>query len=743
MGKNITKLRKQGGYTIEIKKFIESRKLNYKDFNKLREYGSVLALYVFLTVIFTYPVAFKIKTDIPGMAGDSFQWMRILWYTKIAIFETNLTTLTHDNLLFYPDGIESMPFPSAFNQIMYLLLSPFLELHVIYTILWLLTFIAGAFGCYLLVKYLTGNKYAAFIAGIVFAFSPYHFSRGLYFFGATTIQWIPFCALYLIKTVKEGGIKNPIIAGAFFILVAMSDLQYMVFMGIFTGLVLLYDFYRNLDLNKGFFLSTGEITKKYAAFGIVSFSGILPLTLNEIRISLSSQNFLKPDYSEILKLSNDFMSFFTPSHLHPFLGDFTLDFYSKVPSWLPEKVNFIGYAVLGLSIFAFIKLRKDPDVKFWLFSTLFFSAVSLGPVLMFNGEPLLINQGINLPLPHQILYQTIPFLDNCRTVGRFFVMATLGYAVLAGYSLSELLKHKIRKKSLVFTVISCLIILEYLCIPYPTSSADIPEFYRTIGNDNENYALLELPANTNGGYMNFAYLYYQTVHKKPLVGGYAARYPENVNNFQQNTPFIRELTYGGQYQNDIVREDLAEKGASILNKNNIRYVILHQDQLSREQMDSANNLLKKTLNTEPEVYPEDGLVVYRVQKEEEKLLHSIALKDGWYPLEDWGGTPTRWMSDNATLSIYSDEEKNATLKFQTYSFHRPRTLKIYSGKDLLYTQAINPDYVTVSAPVSLRKGENIIHFNVREGSERPCDIPELNSNDTRELSIIVQKMELL
>ena len=99
MGKNITKLRKQGGYTIEIKKFIESRKLNYKDFNKLREYSSVLALYVFLTVIFTYPVAFKIKTDIPGMAGDSFQWMRILWYTKIAIFETNLTTLTHDNLL--------------------------------------------------------------------------------------------------------------------------------------------------------------------------------------------------------------------------------------------------------------------------------------------------------------------------------------------------------------------------------------------------------------------------------------------------------------------------------------------------------------------------------------------------------------------------------------------------------------------------------------------------------------------
>lgn len=717
------------------------KKLIYKNPGSSGEYGSVLALYTFLTVILTYPVMFKIRTDIPGMAGDSFQWMRILWYTKIAIFERNLTTLTQDNLLFYPEGIESMPFPSAFNQIMYLFLSPFLELHVIYTILWLMTFIAGAFGCYLLVKYLTGNKYAAFTAGIVFAFSPYHFSRGLYFFGAATIQWIPFCALFLIKTVKEGGIKNPVIAGIFFILVAMSDLQYMVFMGIFTGLVLLYDIYRNLDLNNGFLHSIGEITKKYAAFGMVTFSGVLPLTLNEIRISLSNQNFLKPDYSEILKLSNDFMSFFIPSHLHSLLGDFTLDFYSKVPSWLPEKVNFIGYVVLGLSILAFIKLRKDPDVKFWLFSTLFFSAVSLGPVLQFNGESLLTSQGINLPLPHQLLYQTIPFLDNCRTVGRFFVIATLGYAVLAGYGLSELLKYKPRKKPLVFTVISCLIILEYLCIPYPTSSAYVPEFYRTIENDSDNYALLEIPANTNGGYMNFGYLYYQTVHKKPLVGGYAARYPQNINDFQQNTPFVRELTYS-QYQDDILRGDLTENGASILNANNIRYVILHQDQLSEEQTYSANDLLKKTLKSEPEVFPEDGLIVYSVRKEE-KLLPSIALKSGWYSLEDWGGTPTRWMSDNATISIYSDEEKTVELKFKTYSFLRPRTLEIYSGEDLRYTQNISPDYISVSAPVSLRKGENTILLNIREGSERPCDFPELNSNDTRELSIIVQEMELV
>jgi len=728
---------------VTIRKFVDLNQEFYnkmKQFNCLQEYTVMVLSYVFLTVALTYPVAFKIKTDIPGLRADSFQWMRILWYTKITIFETNVTTLTHDNLLFYPDGIESMPFPSAFNQIMYLLLSPFLELHIIYTILWLLTFIIGAIGSYLLVKYLTGNRYAAFIAGIVFAFSPYHFSRGLYFFGAATIQWIPFCALFLIKTVKEGGIKNPIIAGVFFILVAMSDLQYMVFMGIFTGLVFLYDLYRNVNFNKEFFRSIIQIAKKYTAFGIVAFLGVLPLTANEILVSLSSQNFLKPDYSEIPKLSNDLMSFFIPSHLHSFLGEYTLDLYANIPSWLPEKVNFIGYAVLGLSIVAVLKLRKEPDVQFWLFSTLFFSVVSLGPFLHVNGESLFTDSGISIPLLHQILYKIVPFLDNCRTVGRFFVIATLGYAVLAGYGLSELIKYKSEKKSLIFTLVGCLILLEYLCIPYPTASAYVPDFYRTIGNDSDNYALLEIPANTNGGYMNFDYLYYQTVHKKPLVGGYSARYPENVNNFQYYTPFIREITYS-QYQNDFVQEDLIKNGASILNANNIRYVILHQNQLSAEQIDFANDLLKKTLKTDPEIYLKDELVVYEVQKGQ--LNSSVALNRGWYPMENWNGTPTHWMSNNATLIIYSDISKIATLKFQAHSFLRQRTLEVYNGKDLQYKQNVSTDLTTIYAPVSLKKGENIILLRLEESSERPCDFPELNNKDTRELSIKVQGLELV
>lgn len=719
----------------------KNRSLKNKHFYNSLEYSLVGISYTLLTIILTYPVLFKIKTDIPGTGADSFQWMRILWYTKIAIKEADLAALTHDHLLFYPNGIESMPFSSAFNQMLYVLLSPFLELHVIYTILWLLTFIIGAIGSYLLVKYLTDNKYAAFIAGIVFAFSPYHYSRGLYFFGAATVQWIPFCALYLMKTVKEKGIKNPILAGIFFILVTMSDLQYLIFMGIFAGLVFFYDFYLTISSGKNFTHSVKQIIIKYFIFGGVAFLGVLPLTINEILTALSNQNFLKPNANEIPKLSNDLMSFFLPSHLHPLLGQFTVDLYSNIQSWPAEHVNFIGYIVLGLSVLALLKSSRKPDIKFWLVSTFFFTIISLGPILHFNGAVAFTDSNLKIPLPYQILYNTVPFLKNCRTVGRFFVIATLGYSVLAGYGFSELLKYKPDRKKLIFTIVGFLVVFEYLAIPYPTTQVSVPDFYYKISNDEDNYSMLEIPQNSNAGYMDFRYLYYQTIHNKALVGGYAARYPANVSDFQRKTPFIKELQYYSLGTKDILQEDVTDIGTSVLNANNIRYVIVHKNQLSSEQLEFVTNLLKKTLKTEPDVYEEDELIVYRVP--DETIQPFMLLGTGWNRLENWDGTMTRWLSNKATLSVYSGVAENSVLKISACSLHSPKTLEVYNGKTLQSKQNISTNLSTVNIPVTLNQGKNVILLNVPEGTERPCDFPELKNNDTRALSIAIQGVELI
>ncbi|AAM04602.1 TPA: hypothetical protein HA338_13205 [Methanosarcina acetivorans] len=702
--------------------------------NKLNENIKILTLYTLFTFILTYPVIFKIRTHIPGMT-DAFQWIRSLWYTPTALFNPDLTKLTHDYLIFYPYGVPVTPLHSAFNQVVSYVLSRVMEIHIAYNILFLFSFIFGAYGTYLLITYLSGDKLASFIAGLVFAFSPYHFAHSLGHLGAVSIEWLPFCALYLMKMFREGGVRNSFFAGVFFIFVAMSDLQYMVFMGIFVMLLFLYEIYIFLREEKKDYREIFEkIFYKYALFGVVSFSGLIPLTIDNLLIAISNENFLKLNPFEAVTFSTDLLSFFLPSVFHPVFGDFTKDIYSNFSGNVSENTTYIGYTVILLSSFATIRLKGDKCVKFWSIAALFFSLISLGPLLHINGNTTFTVFNTTVPLPHLVLYYLIPFLDNCRTVGRFFVIASLSFAVLTGYGISELLKSNKNNKKIIAIIISSLIIFEYLAIPFPVSAVSRPSFYEEISQDKDNYALLEIPAtlNYNAG---VSIIYYQTIHGKPVVGNWAARLPSNARNFELNTPVVRELTYLQPFTVDILNQDINRVGTSILNNYNISYIILHTDYMDNKEVNLAKRLIQESLHTEQKTYEKDSLIVYRVKKEPVKPF--MILKDNWYALEEWDGVPTRWMSNNATLIICSNEKINKTLSFRILSHHSPKNIEIYAGDDC-FEETIPTDFTYMKIPLTLEKGENIIEFSTWEKSISPAQISD--SPDTRELSFAMQNI---
>ncbi|MEN6551453.1 MAG: hypothetical protein ABFC34_01055, partial [Methanobacterium sp.] len=331
-----------------------------------------------------------------------------------------------------------------------------------------------------------------------------------------------------------------------------------------------------------------------------------------------------------------------------------------------------------------------------------------------------------------------PFLDNCRTTGRFFVIASLSFAVLMGYGASELLKSKRINKKAAAIVITGLIIFEYLAVPVSISPVDEPSFYKEISQDEDNYALLEIPA-TKDYVAGSTIIYYQTIHGKPVIGNWAARYPSSARDFELNTPVVRELTYL-QSSDDILDQDIDEVGTSILNYYNISYIVLHTNYMNDRNIDFAEKFIQNNLNAERKTYERDSLTVYHVKKE--PLKSFMVLKDGWNSLEKLNIKSARWMSNNATILIYSNSSRNATLNFNARSFHRPRTLEIYNGNTLQDRQTISTELSSVSIPISLKKGENLILLDVPEGAESPSQIPELKSEDGRELSIAVQKVQL-
>lgn len=157
--------------------------------------------------------------------------------------------------------------------------------------------------------------------------------------------------------------------------------------------------------------------------------------------------------------------------------------------------------------------------------------------------------------------------------------------------------------------------------------------------------------------------------------------------------------------------------------------------MDNKEVNLAKRLIQESLHTEQKTYEKDSLIVYRVKKEPVKPF--MILKDNWYALEEWDGVPTRWMSNNATLIICSNEKINKTLSFRILSHHSPKNIEIYAGDDC-FEETIPTDFTYMKIPLTLEKGENIIEFSTWEKSISPAQISD--SPDTRELSFAMQNI---
>jgi hypothetical protein len=115
---------------------------------------------------------------------------------------------------------------------------------------------------------------------------------------------------------------------------------------------------------------------------------------------------------------------------------------------------------------------------------------------------------------------------------------------------------------------------------------------------------------------------------------------------------------------------------------------------------------------------------------------------GFYDIENWSGTPTRWMQSEATFVVFSTEGAAACLSLQALSFYRNRTLEVFSKGSLEAQVAVPTSFVDVFVTIHLEAGANTVRFHVPEGCERPSDKPELNSSDTRCLGVAVQNLTI-
>jgi len=555
----------------------------------------VLLLYLFFTLILTYPAIFRFSTHFMCDEGDGFQNVWNLWWLKTALLELRANPY-YTNYLHHPDGVTLLFHTlNPFNGLISIPLQYLFSMEVVYNLIVMFSFVMSGFFMYLLSRYLTNCKPAAFVSGVIFTFSPYHFGHGLGHLQLIAMEWIPFYVLYLLRAFYEGGKKEAILAGVFLILITLCSWYYLIYSLFFTAIFVIYQVF--VDKRKV------RIENLWLT-GLVFFAVLSPLIGAMIYAKLSQQ-FLGAHNPVVW--SADLLSFFVPGGILTFGKPFE-SIWSKFSGNIAENSNYIGYIVLFFAIYGFLKgkkprvaaFRKAEEARFFLIAGGLFFLLSLGPYLRVLGKV------TKLPLPYLFFHNFIPFFSFTGVPGRFDIMVVFCLAILVSYAIERICANLSSFKKLAFTgVVSVFIMLEYLAIPYTTTQIHVPEFYKKLREDKEEYAIIDIPSRP-------VTLYFQTIHRKRLIGGYVSRPSKKAIDFLSNTPVINELMLNpkaakeakGSGREPLSKQSLQGKkqvAKHIFEQYNIRYVITHTD--------DKREFIEKTLKL-PCVYDAEGIRAY-------------------------------------------------------------------------------------------------------------------------------------
>jgi hypothetical protein len=583
----------------------------------LRRHLGALAAYAALTALFTWPLVAQFTTAVPG-GGDAWQHLWNLWWMRKALIDLH-TSPFHTNYLYYPQGVSLLfhtlvPLESA-ATVPFQLLG--IDLLPLYNGVLFSSFVLAGYGTWLLVRDLTHNDGAAFVAGFAFAFCPYHMGHLLGHMNLASLQWIPFYLWALFRACGAPG--SPVaalapgrgtlgwaaVAGLFLVANALTEWIYVAFLGVFTGGYLLWRLLADTGDRAGL-RAWPRVGARLLTLGLV-FGALAGPLLVRTALAQAGQDWMRFPPRETLVYSSDLIDSFVPSALHPFWPETAQALERQQPERnTAERSVFLGYATIFVAGMGLLLWRRRAAL-FWGLAAAAAWVLSLGPVLHALGRSTFTAFNATIPLPYLALYNLVPGFSVMRVPARFVVLASLALAVLVGYALAAVWERRrgSRAPRFVAGVTMALIALEFLAVPYPmaTPGYHIP-FYEQVAHEPGAFALLELPLRPMADYMA-----YQTVHGKPMVYGYLSRQPPDP--FIANTPVLTYLLNSSAA--DSLPPAQAAAGAGALQAAGIRYVIVHWWAFTDAQAATMRAKLAAIFpNQQPQDDPADRMAIYRL-----------------------------------------------------------------------------------------------------------------------------------
>ncbi len=533
-----------------------------------RHYFKPFLIYLVISLVMFWQVTINLFGYVINGHGDVYQSLFNLWWVPYAIFTLHQNPY-FTSLLYYPIGASLVtqtltPLAGIITAPLQLISSAFA-----YNVLFFSSFALSGIFMFALANYFVKNKYAAFVAGLIFAFSPMHIAQSYGHLDWTIIEWVPLFLYLYVRTINEHKVRYALFAALSFVfLTFMGDIEQgiMVFFAtvLFTILYLILE--SSKVLNKRSLINLGLFIVFALLLAAPFLVSMLPY-LSGASFSLAQQN---SGIVSNMMWSNNLLSFFLPSYYNGIFHSISLSYAQSIYALtyqgnvyqmnVGERVSYIGYTVLALVIIGLYfdyKKNRLKNVAIWFTLGMIFAWLSLGPYLQIGSTV------SGIPTIYSI-YRLVPILSIIREPGRFDMIVTLCLAVLAAFGFQQLTQDKDKKTAFkMLVVVSALILIEYNGTPLSASFANqtitatqIPIAYSQIGKIPGNFSVLVLPVLPNNSDAPAQYIgqatYYVSALKKPIVGGYTSRENSTESLSVSAIPLVQtaqylELGYGLAY----------------------------------------------------------------------------------------------------------------------------------------------------------------------------------------------------
>jgi hypothetical protein len=619
-------------------------------------------VYTLVAILITYPLILNLSSSIVG-SGDCYEYVWVLWRVKQVVLGSGgglayLPWLNHPVGMYHPFMLTMLTVDLTALPLL-LIFPP----HIVYNLLILSGFVFCGLSAYWFTSELTRNRKAGLVAGFVFGF---FLNKMGHVIGGhlpqTMAYWVPLFALFLWRVVWMPTWRGGLICGLVLVPTLLVHPMHVAYFVLPVTLATLL--YALIELRRGL-LEQRRLWILLLVFGIAAFV-VVPIWWPSILAEMD-EGYLGSAGGTV-KYSTDLLAFFTPSPYHPVLGPAGLlpgylDEVFPSRTTLYEGLAYPGLLVVLLGIWALVKHWRQAWI--WGLLAMVCMVLALGPILKVGGEAVVYTVDeyqTNIVLPYALI-KSLPLFSASRTPGRFNETASFALAVLAAFGF-DALSQQLKGRWVSFTLVGILaigIVFEMLAmLPLPSSETTIPRVLHAIAAEDGTGALLHAPPLEKGKTKRAA-LYYQTVHERPIGGGYVHRSLPEAKPWEAT---LNGLIRADQAEGDIVpRPDLAQR-RDWLRYFDIDYIILNKDETGDDYRPFIEELIGAAVDEDDEVaaFAVPDSVVSNINQS----LYTIG--EGWTPpFQNKDETWERWALGSGQIYVYAPEAQQVRIQFTVES----------------------------------------------------------------------------